>query len=769
MEKENYYNKRLSAIYQSLETSEHGLGKAEAQKRFLRYGPNKLPEAKADSIVLIFFRQFQSPLIFILLISAGAVFLAGERMDGLVIFSVLFFNAIVGTIQEGKARNIFLALRNFIKSNASVIRNEEEYIISEEEITLGDVIVLREGEKIPADGRILHSESLQVDEAALTGESNPKFKISADIKKDNIAISDQKNMVFKGTSVVFGNGKAIVTAIGSDTVIGAIANKISGIDEDLPLKKNIRRLSRFIIFSVFLIGMALFGIGLAYGHPIKEIFITIVAVSVSIIPEGLPIVVTLVLAAGVWRMGKRNVLVKKLQAVEALGQINVIATDKTGTITKNELTVEEVYIGGKNFLVQGVGYEPKGEIELNGKIIEPLNHPELLLAGKIGALCSSAHSAFDNDLGIWKISGDPTEAATLVFSQKIGFNRGDLQKEFIKIEEKPFDYKLKYHAILYQEKSQHILMAVGAPEEILDISNLDQKKEEELRNVFVEMSARGLRVVALGMKNVSKDYKIPDKLSKIDFVGFLGIKDLPREEVREAVEKVRGAQIGLVMITGDYRITAKAIAKEIGIFQIGDKIIEGMDVDRMSVEELSQNLEGVSVFARTNPLHKLKIINAYKLAGKTIAMTGDGVNDALSLTSADVGVAMGKIGTEVAKEASDIILLDDNFGSIVSGIEEGRNIYKTIKRVILYLFSTNVGEVLTIIGAIILGFPLPILAVQILWLNLVTDGFLDVSLAMEPKGDKFLGKEFAHKKPIFIDKLMILRIFTMAFPMAIGI
>ncbi len=768
MEKENYYNKELETIYQNLETSDHGLGKKEAQERLLHYGPNKLPETKTDSTALIFFRQFQSPLIFILLISATAVFLAGERMDGLVIFSVLFFNAIVGTIQEGKARNIFLALRNFIKSNASVIRDEEEYIISEEEITLGDVIVLREGEKIPADARIFYSESLQVDEAALTGESNPKFKISTSIKKDDIAISDQKNMVFKGTSVVFGSGKAIVTAIGSDTIIGGIATKISGIDEDLPLKKNIRRLSRFIIFSVFLIGMALFGIGVVYGHPIKEIFITIVAVSVSIIPEGLPIVVTLVLAAGVWRMGKHNVLVKKLQAVEALGQINVIATDKTGTITKNELTVEEVYVGGKNFLVRGVGYEPKGEIELNGKIIEPLNHPELLLAGKIGALCSGAYSAFDSDLGIWKISGDPTEAATLVFSQKIGFNRGDLQKEFIKIEEKPFDYKLKYHTILYQEKNKHILMAVGAPEEILDISNLDQKKEEKLKKVFVEMSARGLRVVALGVRNVSKNYKIPDELSELDFVGFLGIKDLPREEVKEAVEKVRSAEIGLVMITGDYRITAKAIAKEIGIFQTGDKIIEGVDVDRMSVEELSQNLERVSVFARTNPLHKLKIINAYKLAGKTIAMTGDGVNDALSLTSADVGVAMGKIGTEVAKEASDIILLDDNFGSIVSGIEEGRNIYKTIKRVILYLFSTNVGEVLTIVGAIILGFPLPILAVQILWLNLVTDGFLDVSLAMEPKGDKFLGKEFAHKKPTFIDKLMILRIFTMAFPMAIG-
>lgn len=774
----NYFDRELSDIFQEFNTGEHGLAKSEVKNRLLKYGANKLPEAKADNLAVIFLRQFQNSLIFILLLATVVVFLTGENTDGFVILFVLFFNAVVGTIQEGKAQNIFVALKNFIKTNASVIREGEEYIVPDEEVVPGDIIILREGEKVPADARIFLSESLQANESALTGESNPKFKLAELIRGTDIPISEQKNMVFKGTSIVSGSGKAVVVATGVDTFIGGIAKRISAIDEELPLKKDIRHLSHFIIATVFAIGMVLFGVGIAYGHPLKEVFSTIVAISVSVIPEGLPIVVTLVLATGVWRMGKRNVLVKKLQAVEALGQTNVIAVDKTGTVTKNELVVKEIYVGEKLFLIKGIGYEPKGEIELEGKIIEPLNHPELLLAGKIGALCSGAHLALDNTLGAWKISGDPTEGATLVMAEKIGYRKSDLEKEFVKVEEKPFDYKLKYHTALYDEGEKRLLMTVGAPEEILDASKkiwghnrtsiLTDEKKEKLKGVFSEMSEKGLRVVALGMKKMEKDDKIPEEISDIELVGFLGIEDSPRTEVKEAVGKAELAGIKLVMITGDHKITAKAIAKEVGIFQRGDVVLEGKEIDRMTDEELAEHLDKVSVFSRVTPMHKLKIINAYKLAGKTVAMTGDGVNDALSLTSADVGVAMGKIGTEVAKESADIILLGDNFGSIVSGVEEGKNIYKTIKRVILYLFSTSLGEVLTIIGAILLGFPLPILAAQILWLNLVTDGFLDVALAMEPKGKNLLGKKSVKNKSGFVDKLMVLRMFTMALPMAIG-
>jgi len=774
----SYYNQKLDQVFQKLNTGEHGLEEGEARSRLLKYGPNKLPEAKADNIALVFFRQFQSSLIFLLLLATAIVFLTGENTDGFVILFVLFFNAIVGTVQEGRAQNIFVALKNFIKTSASVIRDGKEYVVSDEDVVPGDVIILREGEKISSDARLLLSESLQVDESALTGESNPKFKISSVIREKNVFVSDQKNMVFKGTAVVSGSGKAVVVATGSDTVIGSIAKKISAIDEELPLKKDIRHFSNLIIAAVFIIGVVFFGAGIAYGHALKEIFATIVAISVSIIPEGLPIVVTLVLATGVWRMGKRNVLVKRLQAVEALGQTDVIAVDKTGTVTKNELVVKEIYVDDKTFSLGGIGYDPEGEIRLNGKIIEPLNHLELLMIGKIGALCSSAHLAFDKSFKVWRISGDPTEGATLVMAEKIGYRKADLEKEFVKIEERPFDYKLKYHTTLYKEGGARWLMVIGAPEEILDISEkiwshakphgISEDKRNELKDIFIKMSERGLRVVALGTKKLEGKKGIAEALSSLEFVGFLGIEDSPRAEVEEAVNRVELAGIKLVMITGDHKATAKIIAEEIGIFKKGDIIIEGREIDEMAENELAKQLGKVSVFSRVTPLHKLKIINAYKLAGKTIAMTGDGVNDALSLTSADVGVAMGRIGTEVAKEASDIILLDDNFGSIVFGVEEGKNIYRTIKRVILYLFSTSLGEVLTVIGAILLGFPLPILAAQILWLNLVTDGFLDMALAMEPKGNNLLETEFSQKRPGFVDKKMLLRMFTMALPMAIG-
>lgn len=774
----NYFSRDVDEVFWNLKTAKHGLEKDEVKKRLLKQGPNRLPQTKVDNLAVIFFRQFQSPLIFILLIATAIVFLTGEDVDGFVILFVLLFNAIVGTFQEGRAQNIFAALKNFIKTNASVIRASREDIISDEEIVPGDIIVLREGEKVPADARIFHSESLQLNESALTGESNPKFKTIHLIEDANTPISDQANMVFKGTTVISGSGKAVVVATGVDTVIGGIAKKISTITEELPIKKDIRQLSHFIITAVFFIGLVLLGLGIFHAEPLKEVFATIVAISVSIIPEGLPIVVTLVLATGVWRMGKRNVLIKKLQAVEALGQTDVIAVDKTGTVTKNELVVKEIYVDEKIFLVSGIGYESKGEIELAGKVIDPLNHPELLLVGKIGALCSSAHIAFDNNLGTWRISGDPTEGATLIVSKKIGYHKSGLENEFVKIAEKPFDYESKYHATLHRENENYLLMTVGAPEEVLNISEkvwsnfrahvLTEKKRNELKDIFIKMSEGGLRVVALGMKKMEKNNGISRKLSDLEFVGFLGIEDSPRLEVAQAVNKVESAGIKLVMITGDHEITARAIAKEVGIWRSGDVIFKGEEIDKLTEQELADQLENVSVFSRVTPLQKLKIINAYKLAGKTIAMTGDGVNDALSLTSADVGVAMGKIGTEVAKEASDIIILDDNFGSIVSGVEEGKNIYKTIKRVILYLFSTSLGEVLIIIGAILLGFPLPILAVQILWLNLVTDGFLDMALAMEPKGESLLGKKSVKNKTGFIDKLMVFRMFTMALPMAVG-
>jgi Ca2+-transporting ATPase len=767
---EKWYSKTLPEIFQALNSSERGLSNLEAEKRFQKYGPNKLPEAKVDSLVAIFLRQFQSPLIYILLAASVIVFvIEKEIIDGSIILAVLIFNALVGTIQEGKAQNTLLALKQFVETNATVLREGKEIIIPDREVVPGDIVILQEGEKVPTDARIIAATNLAIDEAALTGESEPTHKI-ADTLMDvpDLPTPEQKNMVFKGTNILSGNGVAIVVATGTETVIGKIFKEIAAIDTEIPLKTNIRYLSRLIIVTVVSISILLFFVGIFSGKSVKEMFTTVVSLSVSVIPEGLPVVMTLVLATGVWRMSKRNVLVKKLQAVEALGQARIIAVDKTGTITKNEMMIQKVYVDGKIFEVSGIGYEPRGEIRIGKNIIDPLNHPELLLAGKIAALCANARTMFLEKEQVWRIAGDPTEAAMLVLSKKLGFHKEDLERESPLVAEIPFDYKLKYHATIHEVNGKNFLAVVGAPEVILDLSQISKEEKEKLESVLLSMSQEGLRVVALAKSDDAPKTLTPEKINSLDFVGFFGMKDALRPEVAESMKKATMAGIRVVMITGDHKITAQAIAKEAGIYRDGDIVLTGQDIDNFSDTELSEKLADTSVFARVTPEHKSKIIKAYKLRGEIVAMTGDGVNDAPSLVAADLGVAMGKIGTEVAKEAADIVLLDDNFGSIVSAVEEGRNIYKTIKKVILYLFSTSFGETLTILGAVSLGYPLPLLPAQIIWLNFVTDGFLDVALAMEPKEEGLLRGNFERPKKYLVDKLMAQRMFFMAIPMMIG-
>jgi len=791
MQQLQWHSKTLPEILDALRSREHGLTKEEATERLKEYGPNKLPEGKVDGLPVIFFRQFQSPLIYILLAASAIVFAMGEVVDGSVILAVLLFNAIVGTIQEGKAQNTLLALKKFVETKATVLREGKELIIPDNEVAPGDIIILQEGEKVSADARVIAAANLKIDEAALTGESEPAHKIADTLERSDLATAEQKNMIFKGTHILAGNGRAIVVAIGLETVIGKISKEIAAIDTEIPLKTNIRYLSRLIIIAVASISVLLFLLGIVSGKSVKEMFTTVVSLSVSIIPEGLPIVMTLVLATGVWRMSKRNALVKKLQAVEALGQARVIAVDKTGTITKNEMVIQKVYVDGKFFEVGGVGYEPKGEIQLSGDVIDSANHPELLFAGKIAAFCANARVLFSEEEKVWRVAGDPTEAAMLVLAQKLGFHKDDLERESPFVGEIPFDYKLKYHATAHQLDGQKFLAVVGAPEIILSLSQkvwrggpegsrqdgtygagkshyLSKEEKQELESVFLSMSREGLRVVALAENRDAPEILKSEEIKLLTFVGFFGMKDALRPEVPEAMQKAASAGIRVVMITGDHKVTAQAIAKEAGIYQDGDTILTGQDIDVFSDAELSEKLARTSVFARVTPEHKLRIIKAYKARGEIVAMTGDGVNDAPSLVAADLGVAMGKIGTEVAKEASDIVLLDDNFGSIVSAVEEGRGIYKTIKKVILYLFSTSSGEALTITGALLLGYPLPLLPAQIIWLNFVTDGFLDVALAMDPKEEGLLRGNFERPKKYLVDKLMAQRILIMAIPMMIG-
>ena len=777
----NWHTLSLSEIEQNLSTQiGSGLTRARAEELLRTHGPNKIPEAKVDSLLVLFLRQFKSPLIFILLAASGAVFYLGEIIDGAIILFVLIFNAIVGTIQEGKAQNTLSALKKFTQTNATVLRDGKEIIIPDAEVVPGDVLILQEGEKVPADARVIESRDLTLDEAALTGESHPIHKITELLEQPNLPVADQKNMIFKGTYITAGNGRAITATTGTNTVIGKISEKITLIESEIPLKANVRYLSRLIVIVVAAIISLLFIGGIIAGQSAIEMFKVAVSLAVSIIPEGLPIVMTIVLVSGVSRMARRNALVKKLQAVEALGQTRVIAVDKTGTITKNEMIVKELFAGRKTFKIFGSGYNPKGEIVYGENAIDPISHPELITAGKIAAFCSNAHLSVLEETGSYKVTGDPMEAALLVFAQKIGFHKHELENEFPKLNEIPFDYQKKYHAVSHKSGGRQFVSVIGAPEMILSLSKkilkdgkegpFEEKDRNETEERFLALSRAGMRVIALAMAELplEKELKTHDHLPPLVFVGLCGIEDAPREEAKDAIAQAQGAGVRVVMITGDHKETAVAVARAVGIFRDGDTILTGAEIDALSDAELALQLDSTSVFARVTPEHKLKIIQAYKQRGEIIAMTGDGINDAPPLVAADLGVAMGKIGTEVAKEASDIVLLDDNFASIVAAIEEGRNIYKTIKKVILYLFSTSLGEVLIIGGTLVLGYPLPVLAAQIIWLNLVTDGFLDVALAMEPKEAGLLDKNFERPKKYLMDKLMIVRMAVMGITMMVG-
>jgi len=772
-----WHTKPISKVLEILKSSEHGLSSIEAKRRLEEGGLNVLPESRPDSAIFIFLRQFQSPLIYILLAAALAVFFIGEKTDGIVIMTVLILNAVVGSIQEGRARNTLLALKQYVETKAVVLRDDKEIIVADSQVVVGDIILLQGGEKIAADARIISAQNLKIDEASLTGESEAVHKTSSTLDNPNLPAQEERNMLFKGTHVVAGNGKAIVVRTGVETIIGQIAKEVSSIETEIPLKTNIRNLSKVIIMITVGVNALLFVIGIVSGKFIMQMLIFVISISVSIIPEGLPVAITVILAAGVWRMSKRNALIKRLQAVEALGQARVIAVDKTGTITKNEMVVQIIYVNGQTFEIDGDGYEPKGDIRINKQIIDPPNHPELLLCGKIAALSASARVMLQEKTTEWKISGDPTEAAMVVLARKLGFNRDDLEHESPLVAEIPFDYNIQYHATLHKDKEKNFLAVAGAPEVILENSDkIWQDNEEEalspeqkdgLKSIFFDISRRGFRILALASSSRQSGNLSQEDITNLTFVGFFGLKDALRLEVKEATKRAAAAGIRVVMITGDHQITAEAIAKEAGIYRTGDTSLTGVELDKFSDDALKEYLAKTSVFARVTPEHKLRIINAYKARGEIIAMTGDGVNDAPSLVAADLGVTMGKIGTEVAKEASDIVLLDDNFGSIVSAIEEGRNIYKTITKVVLYLLSTSLGELLVITGAVIAGLPLPLLPAQIIWLNFVTDGFFTVALAMEPRERGLLSKTFQKPKKYLVDTLMGQRILLMAMPMLV--
>ena len=762
----------IEDLYIKLETRLEGLSSDESVRRLKNYGGNNLPEKKPENIFIIGVRQLLSPFAIVLAAASLILFLLGEHVDAGVIVVVIVANAVIGIVQEGKAQNTLYALKKFTKTKALVLRDGVEVRINSAHIVPGDVLILRAGDKIPADSRLVEASNIRVNESSLTGESESVGKEVHVAENDE----DNKGVVLNGTYVSAGFGKAIVAATGEKTVIGSISKKLEKLDAEVPLKKNIRQLSRIILIGTILASILLFIFGTLMGYPFEEMFFLAVAIAVSVIPEGLPVVITLILALGVHRMGQRNALVKRMQAVEALGQADVVAVDKTGTITRNELMVTEVYADGTMHVISGQGYEKMGSVTIQGNPVNPTSHPALILAVRSGVLTSDASVYKKEDGDAWELIGDPTEASIVVLGHKIGIEKESLSSEVELLQEIPFQSDLKYHASLYKEKNNKVLYAAGAPEKLIAASTrvykggrsviLSQEEREKYLGQFQEMSGRGQRVLAIVTKKVKDSSFTKDSVNGMTLVGLLGMQDSIREGTRESVVVAKRSGIEIVMITGDFKGTAVSIAEKAGIFSQGDKVLTGDEIAKLSEEELAEQLDGVTVFARVTAEQKFTIVNAYKKLGKKIAMTGDGVNDALSLVSADLGIGMGLTGTEVAKEASDIVLLDDNIKSILAAIDEGRGIYITIRKVILYMFSTNLSELFVIVLALTLLLPLPLQPSQILWLNLITDGFLVLAFAFDPKQPDELSLKT--KGSFVISKQMFSRMALMSTVMTIG-
>jgi len=707
-----------------------GLSEQEAAERLLKYGRNELAEFKRESLLAKFIRQFQQFMVFLLLGAAIIALFLGETLDAIMIFAIVLMLGILGFVQEYKAEKAFEALKRLVSPQARVIRDGIVKIVDAREIVPGDFVILELGDRVPADGRVIESISMSVDEAALTGESVP-------VRKD----MEKSNKVFMGTVVVAGRGKIVVEKTGMATEIGRIAQMVQEVEKErTPLEIDLEKIGKQLSVGVMALCAIIFISGVLYGFEFFTMFLTAVSLAVAAIPEGLPAVVTIALALGVQRMSKRNAIVRKLKSVETLGSADVICTDKTGTLTKNEMTVRKIFVNNKMIDVSGSGYAPIGNFTHGGKEIAASGELELLL--RIGVLCNTTHLTEEPQRG-WTVIGDSTEGALLVAAAKAGMWREELLKKWPEIGELPFDSERKRMTTLHAEGKgkKKIAYMKGAPESILRISSriiengkvrrLTPSDRKRITEINDSLTSKGYRTLAIGYKEFDGVKFAVDAVEReMIFVGIVGMMDTPREEVKPAIELCKTAGIRVIMITGDHPLTAKAVAEELGID--GGKVLTGEQLDSIDDKKLKDVVEEVSVFARVSPAHKLRIVDALHSNGHIVAMTGDGVNDSPALKRADIGVAMGLTGTDVAKESSDLILADDNFATIVAAVEEGRGIYENIRKTLFYLLSGNLAEVMIIFLAVLFGLPLPLVAIQILWINLVTDGLPAIALAADP-------------------------------------
>lgn len=779
MSSERFYNLRVEKSLQELGTSRSGLTVEEARARLEKFGPNLLAGKKKTPAVVVFLNQFLSPLIYVLLIAAVVSIIADHLIDGLVVFGILILNAVIGFIQETNAEKAMEALMNMAAPQTRVKRDGQIRMIPAREIVPGDILQLETGDKVPADARIISESNLKVNEAILTGESMPVDKETRHLPGE-LPLSEQKNMVFSGTILTYGKATAAVTQTGMNTEIGKIATTIQEVkSEKTPLQQSLAKLSRFLIIVFLGVSALLLVVGLLQGLGWLEVFLLAVAAAISAIPEGLPAVTTVVLAVGMRAMARRNAIIRKLVAVETLGAATVICSDKTGTLTLNQMTVRRIYTGGRWIDITGEGYITKGDFFIDGKKLENTDLDGLNLHLRIGALCNDASLDMEDGCRC-KIIGDPTEGALVVAAEKAGLEQEHLHKLYPRLDEIPFQSEKLYMATLHPAENGRVAYVKGAPEKILSMSKYVQEVDrtrlltDEDRQVFIDaneaMAKDALRVIATAYVNLPADLEDLEEQhikGNLVMVGLSGMADPPREEAKEAIKKCTRAGIKVIMITGDNRITAESIARQLEL-PVG-KAITGTELAQLSDEQLAEEVERVSVFARIEPIQKLKIVNALKSRGHVVAMTGDGVNDAPALKTANIGIAMGITGTDVAKEASDMTLADDNFASIVAAVDEGRVIFNRLRNVIFLLVSTNIGELLALIISILFVGAAPLAAVQIIWVNLVTDTATAIPLGMEPKtGDELKQPPRSPKVGILFPG-MLFRIGFMAVMMATGI
>lgn len=726
-----FYDQSPAQTEKELKTSiQNGLSSEEVKARLAKYGPNKLREKKQKTMFARFMDQFKDPMILILVaaavISLSVSLLNHEGIKGLfepfLILLIVVVNAIMGVMQEDKAQKALDALRKMSAPQAKVIRDGKETLVESSELVPGDLIRLEAGDYVPADARLITSSALKSEESALTGESVPSTKEADAIIEEGAPLGDRKTMVYSGCSISYGTGTALVAATGMDTEMGRIANLLDNENETMtPLQKKLSTLGKYLGILAIVCCAIIFVVGLMDGQPPLELFMTSVSLAVSAIPEGLPAIVTIVLSIGVQRMVKKNAIIRKLPAVETLGSTSVICSDKTGTLTQNRMTVVEGYVDGSNVVEKVTSDSSKGLRELL----------------KYGTLDSDGTISWENGKAVQ--IGDPTETSIVMAADENGMKQEDLNKEYPRVVELPFDSDRKMMTSINKMDGKYVAITKGAVDEMLDkITHGDKEKAREINQ---KMSENALRVIAIAKREFDE---LPSDLSAeniekdLTFLGMVGMIDPARPEARDAVAEARKAGIRTVMITGDHVVTASAIARELGILEPGEKAVTGRQIDAMSDRELDQNVNDIAVYARVSPENKIRIVKSWQRQGKVVAMTGDGVNDAPALKSADIGVAMGITGTDVAKGAADMTLTDDNFATILAAVKEGRGIYNNIKNVVGYLLGTNIGEVICVFLVMLISKQSIFLSMQLLWINMVTDSLPAIALGMEAVPDSVM-------------------------------